>query len=327
MRNAVERRGDPEGQPRMRLKSQQHPGDRRLDAITVGRGFHLHAIQLPVTKPLPAFVGDGKPKLHVVGPVPLQCRIRRVDKKLHTILLVDQRRWHLAAHIRIRDLGTKQEVREIPGKGKAHKHKTVAVKDTFARGGVEQLPIPGRLGRRQTHGPRASRRVKTLLRSCEDAVGESFYCRNTPKTRTSHGIAHFGIAHEMLPNQPAAIVLRHHQRNAGIDGQHICSNPSGLRIESIGEPVLTPDAVAEAHLHGLQRVETFARGKRNRTARRTGNQRAIQGIGQRRARGTAPGLVSIAGLRSRESPQVGGKAGKLQLHARAHFALCQRGKY
>jgi len=59
-----------------------------------------------------------------------------------------------------------------------------------------------------------------------------------------HRPRYFHVTHEAIPDQTAAIILRHEQHDTGVYGQHIVCDPTGVRVERIGKTIFAPDAIA-----------------------------------------------------------------------------------
>src|SRR5213596_656982 len=62
------------------------------------------------------------------------------------------------------------------------------------------------------------------------------------KSRFLHCGLGFGIFHEGVPNEVAAMIFRHQHGDAKVDAQHVRVIPAAKWIESIDETVLLPHA-------------------------------------------------------------------------------------
>src|SRR5438874_9781295 len=74
----------------------------------------------------------------------------------------------------------------------------------------------------------------------------------------------FGILHEGIPNETAAVVFRHQHGDAQINAQHVRVIPSCERIESIDEPVLLPHAFTVGAAKMAQHPHAIFEEKRQR---------------------------------------------------------------
>lgn len=100
------------------------------------------------------------------------------------------------------------------------------------------------------------------------------------------GAAGFRGAHEVEPNEFAAEVFRHDERDADVDGDDVGGDPAGVGVEGVGEAVAAPDFFAAGGAHGAEGVEAFAWGEGERAAGSAGDEGAVEAFGA--AGGAAP---------------------------------------
>src|SRR5437667_11090146 len=149
------------------------------------------------------------------------------------------------------------------------------------------------------------------------------------KSRFLHCGLGFGIFHEGVPNEAAAMIFRHQHGDAKVDAQHVRDIPAAKWIESIDETVLLPhafpvrpakmaqhaDAIDETVLlpHAFpvrpakmaQHADAIVEEKRKRASGRAWHDASIDRP-KRPAlnRRTAPRGIALYVIRSTDSPKI-----------------------
>src|SRR5262249_11703271 len=99
--------------------------------------------------------------------------------------------------------------------------------------------------------------------------------------------------HKPAPDVPGAQIFGAEQRDSNVYANHVGINPSGLRIERVGETVTAIDFFTELLAHCPQGRERDLRRKHQGTACSTRHDRTIN---LRMARWPAPGHVSFGAI-------------------------------
>ncbi len=95
------------------------------------------------------------------------------------------------------------------------------------------------------------------------------------EARQFEGAPDFGVFGEPFPDESAAVVFSHEQRDADVDAEHVAIGPSVGGMKGVHEAETAVDAVAEAFAHGSERVDAFAGRERDRTSGRAGHHGAV----------------------------------------------------
>src|SRR5690606_34156336 len=83
------------------------------------------------------------------------------------------------------------------------------------------------------------------------------------------GTRHVLVAHERLPHEAGAQVLRHEQRDTRVDADDVGVVPAGHRVERVDEAVAAPGTVV-VRADRAQYAQGLLRQERQRPGRRAG---------------------------------------------------------
>ena len=97
------------------------------------------------------------------------------------------------------------------------------------------------------------------------------------KSNFLHRGLRFGILHEGVPNEAAAVVFRHQHGDAEIDAQHVRVVPTGQRIEGVDEPVLLPHLIPVRTAEISQDSHAIVEEERQRAAGRAKRDKKVCG--------------------------------------------------
>src|SRR5438477_10938339 len=115
----------------------------------------------------------------------------------------------------------------------------------------------------------------------------------------------FGILHEGIPNETAAVVFRHQHGDAQINAQHVRVIPSCERIESIDEAVLLPHLIPVRTTEISQNSHGIVEEKQKRAAGRARHDASIDRPKRPTlSRRPAPRRVALHVIGSADSPKV-----------------------
>src|SRR5439155_14957281 len=125
------------------------------------------------------------------------------------------------------------------------------------------------------------------------------------KSRFLHCGLGFGIFHEGVPNEAAAMIFRHQHGDAKVDAQHVRVIPAAKWIESIDETVLLPHAFPVRPAKMAQHADAIVEEKRKRASGRAWHDASIDRP-KRPAlnRRTAPRGIALYVVRSTDSPKI-----------------------
>src|SRR5438552_17871846 len=85
----------------------------------------------------------------------------------------------------------------------------------------------------------------------------------------------FGILHEGIPNETAAVVFRHQHGDAKIDPKHVRVIPARQGVERVDETVLLPHLIPVRTTEISQNPHAIGEEKRQRPAGRTRHDASI----------------------------------------------------
>src|SRR5258708_25759169 len=109
------------------------------------------------------------------------------------------------------------------------------------------------------------------------------------ESSAGHAVPSYVVLHELFPNETSSRVFRHQHRDAHINPDHILAVPVCQRIERVDESVPMPSTLFVLFTDVSEHPHGFLGEKRQRPARRTRNDAAVNASHGRR---TAPNGIA-----------------------------------